>query len=81
VTPIWMTLRECISIQTIRLCACWSFDLPTQDDELLPEESIFCHELGLASSKVSHPTQYERGTGRFGPGDEVVVERLKTYVC
>ena len=36
----------------IRLCACRSFDLPTEDDELLPEEGVFCHELGLASGKV-----------------------------
>jgi len=31
----------------IPLRASWSFDLPTQDDELLPEEGIFCHEFGL----------------------------------
>src|SRR5260370_37798272 len=63
--------------QTIRLCAGWSFDLPTEDDELLPEERVFCHELGLASGKVSHRTQHERGSGRCGPVDEAVVERLK----
>ena len=67
--------------QAIRFCKCWSFDLPTQDDELLPEEGVFCHELGLASGKVSHRTQHERGIGRFGPVDEAVVERLKTHVC
>ena len=67
--------------QTIRLCACWSFDLPTEDNELLPEEGVFCHEFGLASGKVSHRTQHERGIGRFGPVDEAVVERLKTHVC
>jgi hypothetical protein len=67
--------------QAIRLCAGWSFDLPTEDDELLQEEGVFCHELGLASGKVSHRTQHERDIGRFGPVDEVVVERLKTHVC
>jgi hypothetical protein len=57
------------------------FDLPTEDDELLPEENVFCHELGLASGKVSHRTQHERGIRRFGPVDEAAVERLKTHVC
>jgi hypothetical protein len=67
--------------QTIRLCARWSFDLPMEDDELLPEEGVFCHELGLASGKVSHRTQQKRGIGRCGPVDEAVVERLKTHMC
>jgi hypothetical protein len=67
--------------QTIRLCACWSFDLPTEDDELLPQEGVFHHKLGLASGKVSHRIQHERGIGRRGPVDEAVVERLKTPVC
>jgi hypothetical protein len=63
--------------QPIRLCACWSFDLPTEDDELLPEKGVCCHELGLASGEVSHGSHYERGGGWFGPVDEAVVERLK----
>ena len=75
------TLLQKDQDQAIRFCKCWSFDLPTQDDELLPEEGVFCHELGLASGKVSHRTQHERGIGRFGPVDEAVVERLKTHVC
>jgi hypothetical protein len=66
--------------ETIRLCAGWSFDLPTEDDELLPEKGVFCHELGLASGKVGHRTQHKRGIGRFSPVDEAVVERLKTHM-
>ncbi len=67
--------------QPIRLCACWSFDLPTENDELLPEEGVFCHELGLASGEVSHGSHYERGVGWFGQVDETVVERLKAHTC
>jgi hypothetical protein len=52
-----------------------------QRDEVLPEEGVFCHELGLATGLVSHRTQHERGTGRLGPVNEAVVERLKTHVC
>jgi hypothetical protein len=57
------------------------FDLPTEDDELLPQEGVFYHELGLAPGKVRHRTHHERGSGRFGPVDEAVVERLKAHAC
>ena len=56
-------------------------DLPTQDDELLPEEGVFCHELGLASGEVSHGSHYERGVGWVGQVDEAAVERLKAHTC
>jgi hypothetical protein len=51
-----------------------SFDLSTQDNQRLSQERIFCHELGLASGKVSQCSQYENGGGWFGPVDETVVE-------
>jgi len=35
--------------------------IPTEDDELLPEEGVFCHELGLAFGEVRHGSHYERG--------------------
>ncbi len=66
---------------SIGLRACRSFDLPTEDNELLPEEGVFCHEFGLASGKVCQCPQHERGGVRFGPGDEAVVERLKAKAC
>ena len=56
-------------------------NLPTQDDELLPEEGVFCHEFGLPSDKISHRSQHERGGGRLCPVDEAAVERLKAYTC
>jgi hypothetical protein len=53
-----------------------SFHLSAEDNKLLTEECVFCHEFGLASGKVSHCPQYERGVGWFCPVDEVVMERL-----
>jgi len=58
-----------------------SFHLSPQDDKLLAKKRVFCHEFGLASSKVCQRPQQERGGVRFCPGDEAVVERLKTKVC
>jgi len=54
-----------------------SFHLSTENNQLLTQECVFCHEFGLASGKVSYRPQYERGVGWFCPVDEVVMERLK----
>jgi len=58
-----------------------SFHLSPQNDELLTQERVFCHEFGLASGKVGQRPQQERSGVRFGPGDEAMVERLKTKAC
>jgi hypothetical protein len=66
---------------TIRFGTDGSFHLSAEDDELLAEEGVFCHEFGLASGKVSHGSQKKRGIGWFGPVDEAVLERLKAKAC
>jgi hypothetical protein len=38
--------------RSIGLVASGSFHLPTEHDELLAENSVFCNEFGLASAKV-----------------------------
>ena len=58
-----------------------SFHLSPENNELLRQECVFCHELRLASGKVRQSPQQERGGVRFSPGDEAVVERLKTNAC
>ena len=57
------------------------FHLSTEDDQRLSQECVFCHKFGLASGKVCQHAQHERGGVLFGPGDEAVVERLKTKAC
>jgi hypothetical protein len=63
----------------ICLRACWSFDLPTEDNELLAEKGVFCHEFGFASGKVSHRSQQERSERRFCPVSETLLKQLKIY--
>jgi hypothetical protein len=58
-----------------------SFHLSPEDDELLAKKRVFCHEFGLASGKVCQRAQQKRGSVRFCPGDEVVVEPLVTKAC
>ena len=64
--------------QAIRFDTDRSFDVPAQDNQLLAQERVFCHEFGLASSKICHRPHHERsGSVRFGPVYEVVVKRPK----
>ena len=65
----------------VRLGTGRSFHLSPQNDQLLTQERVFCHELGLAPGKVGQHSQQERGGVWFGPGDEAMVERLKTKAC
>jgi hypothetical protein len=51
--------------------------VPTEDDELLTEEGVFCHQFGRASGKVCQRPQQERSGGRFRPVFEAVMKRLK----
>jgi hypothetical protein len=61
----------------VRFGTCRSFHLSPQDEKLLTQECVFCHELGLATGLVGQRSQQERGGVWFGPGDVAVVERLK----
>jgi len=58
-----------------------SFPLSPKDDKRLSKKRVFCHEFGFASGKVCQRPQQEKGEVRFCPGDEAVVERLKTKAC
>ncbi len=44
--------------QAIGFCACGPFHLPLEDDELLAQEGIFGHELGLASAQIGEGCQW-----------------------
>jgi len=65
----------------VRLGTGRSFHLSTQDEKLLSEQCVFCHEFGLAPGKVSHSSQEERGSGWFGPVNQAGVERLEAPAC
>jgi hypothetical protein len=67
---------------SIRPGACGSFDVSAEDNQLLAQERVFCHEFRLASGKVCQDPHHERGGGvRFGPVSEAVEERLKAKAC
>ena len=45
----------------------WPFYLSPEDDELLAEEGIFCHQFRLASAKVGQGGEQQGGSERFRP--------------
>ena len=66
----------------VRFGTGWSFRLSPEDDQLLSEEGVFCHEFRLASGKICQRPHQERDVGvRFGPVYEAVVKRLKAKAC
>ena len=56
-----------------------SLDLSPEDNQLLSEEGVFCHECGLAPGKVSQRAQQERSGGRFRPVSKALLKELKVY--
>jgi hypothetical protein len=52
-----------------------------EDNQLLAQACVFCHEFGFPSGKVSQRTPNKRGARRFCPVEEVVIERLKADAC
>ncbi len=59
----------------------WPFHLSAKNDELLPQECVFCHKFGPASGKICYRPKDEGGGVRFGPVDKAAVERLKAKAC
>jgi len=57
------------------------FHLSSQDDHLLAQQGVFCHQLGLATGLVSQRRKQQRGGVGCGPGDEAVVQPLKAITC
>jgi hypothetical protein len=53
--------------QAIRFRACRPFHLPFEDDELLSQEGIFRHKLGLASAKVGEGLKRQGRSQWCGP--------------
>ncbi len=63
--------------QAIRVRACWPFHLPFEDDELLSQEGVFRHQLGLASAKVGQSLERQGGSERFRPTSKARGERVQ----
>jgi hypothetical protein len=64
----------------IRLRACWPFHLALEDDELLAEEGIFCHQFRLASAKVGQGLQRQGGSEWFRPMSQASGECIQAAI-
>jgi hypothetical protein len=54
-----------------------SFDLPTQDDELLPSQRIFDEQFGLPSGQVCDRSEQKGGGARFHPMNNAIMKRVQ----
>jgi hypothetical protein len=51
--------------------------VPTQDDELLPQQRVFDKQFGLPFGKVCDRSEHKRGGARFYPTNHAIVKRVK----
>jgi len=63
--------------EPICLLAGRSFDVPMQDDELLPQQRVFDKQFGLAFCKVCDRSQQKGGGERFHPRNNAIRECVK----
>jgi hypothetical protein len=64
--------------EPICLLAGRTFDLPMQDDELLPQQRVFDKQFGLAFGKVCDHSQQKGGGAQFHPTNNAISECVKT---
>jgi hypothetical protein len=65
--------------QTEPIClqAGQSFDVPMQDDELLPQQRVFVTQFRLPFGKVCYRSKQKGGGVRFHPTKNTIIERVK----
>src|SRR5215472_11979020 len=61
----------------IRFRAYWPLHLPFEHDELVSQQGVFCHQLGLASAKIGHGLEWQGRSERFGPTSQARGERIQ----
>jgi hypothetical protein len=54
----------------------WSFDLSTQDDQLLSQQRVFRQQFGFASGQISKRFGHKRGRQWFDPSRNTFLERM-----
>ena len=64
--------------EPIGLLASWSFDVPMQDDELLPQQRVFDKQFGLFSGQIGERAEQKRGRRWFDPPRNTFLECMKT---
>ena len=63
--------------QAVRLLVHRSLDLSMQDDQLLPQQGIFCQQFGFASGQISEGSEYKGGRSWLHPLQDMFLKRLQ----
>jgi hypothetical protein len=54
----------------------WSFDLSTQDDQLVSQQRIFRQQFGFTSGQISNCSGHKGGRQWFDPTQTMFLERM-----
>jgi hypothetical protein len=54
-----------------------SFHLSLQDDQLVPQQRVFCHQFSFVSCDIGKSAQHKGGGARFHPTTKAIGERVK----
>jgi hypothetical protein len=54
-----------------------SFDLSTQDDQLVSQQCVFCQQFGFTSGQVGDSPKHEESRWWFDPSRNTFLERVK----
>ena len=55
----------------------WSFNLSTQDDELVSQQRVFRQQFNLASGQIGKRAEHQGGRWRFDPTQNTFLEHRK----
>jgi len=55
----------------------WSFDLSTQDDQLVSQQRVFRQQFGSASGQISKRSKHKGGRQWFDPTQNTFLERVQ----
>ena len=54
-----------------------SFHLSTQDDQLLPQQCVFCQQFGFTSDQIVESPKHEASRWWFDPSRNTFLQRVK----
>jgi len=58
----------------------WSYDLSTQDDQLMSQQRVFHQQFGSASGQISKRSGHKGGRQWFDPTPNTFLERMQAKI-
>jgi hypothetical protein len=75
--PVPNDSREKYEEHSICFLVYRSFDLSTQDDQLVSQQCVFCQQFGFASGQIGERFEYKGGRQWFDPPQNPFLKRMQ----